>query len=77
MENIVEKGEIAYFEQFHLFLQCFPKAFVIKVLNEYIYMEERVKSYRAIKWKKTFSSRNGCQNIAFLLSFSQHTYLTK
>ena len=49
MENIVEKGEIAYFEQFHLFLQCFPKAFVIKVLNEYIYMEERVKSYRAIK----------------------------
>ena len=27
MENTVEKGEIAHFEQFHLFPQCFPKAF--------------------------------------------------
>ena len=27
IENIVEKGEIAHFEQFHLFPQCFPKAF--------------------------------------------------
>ena len=26
MENIVEKGEIAQDEQFHLFQQCFPKA---------------------------------------------------
>ena len=26
-ENFVEKGEIAQFEQFHLFAQCFPKAF--------------------------------------------------
>ena len=25
MENIVEKGEIAHFEQFHPFPQCFPK----------------------------------------------------
>ena len=24
IENIVEKGEIAHFEQFHLFPQCFP-----------------------------------------------------
>ena len=27
IENIVEKGEIAQNEQFHLFPQCFPKAF--------------------------------------------------
>ena len=27
MENIVEKGEIAQKEQFHLFPQCFPKVF--------------------------------------------------
>ena len=27
VENIVEKGEIAHFEQFHLLPQCFPKAF--------------------------------------------------
>ena len=27
MEKIVEKGEIAHFEQFHLFPQCFLKAF--------------------------------------------------
>ena len=26
MKNIVEIGEIAHFEQFHLFPQCFPKA---------------------------------------------------
>ena len=31
IENIVEKGEIAHFEQFHLFPQCFPKAFVVKM----------------------------------------------
>ena len=31
IENIVEKGEIAHFEQFHLFLQCFPKAFFFNV----------------------------------------------
>ena len=31
IENIVEKGEIAHFEQFHLFPQCFPKAFFLHV----------------------------------------------
>ena len=43
MENIVEIGEIAHFEQFHLFPQCFPKAFFFSVLKR-VYMEERVKS---------------------------------
>ena len=33
IENIVEKGEIAHFEQFHLFPQCFPKAFFFIVLK--------------------------------------------
>ena len=32
-ENIVEKGEIAHFEQFHLFLQCFSKGFFFNVLK--------------------------------------------
>ena len=32
-ENIVEKGEIAQNEQFHLFPQCFPKAIFFKVLK--------------------------------------------
>ena len=27
------KGEIAYFQQFHLFPQCFPKAFFFSVLK--------------------------------------------
>ena len=31
IENIVENGEIAHFEQFHLFPQCFPKAFFFSV----------------------------------------------
>ena len=35
IENIVEKKEIAHFQQFHLFSQCFPKAFFFNV-----YMEE-------------------------------------
>ena len=43
MENIVEKGEIAHFEQFHLFPQCFPKALLFNVLK-CIYMEESVNS---------------------------------
>ena len=33
IEIIVEKGEIAQNEQFHLFPQCFPKAFFFKVLK--------------------------------------------
>ena len=33
IQNIVEKGEIALFEQFHLFPQCFPKAFFLNVLK--------------------------------------------
>ena len=32
-ENIVEKGEIAHFEQFHFFPQCFPKVFFFNVLK--------------------------------------------
>ena len=38
IENIVEKGEIAHFEQFRLFPQCFPKAFFSSMYkNEYIW----------------------------------------
>ena len=33
MGEIAEKGEIANFEQFHLFPQCFPKAFLFSVLK--------------------------------------------
>ena len=35
-------GEIAHFEQLHLFLQCFAKAFFFNVLK-WVYMKERVK----------------------------------
>ena len=41
IENIVGKGEIAQFEQFHLFPQRFPPAFFFNVLN-WVYMEKRV-----------------------------------
>ena len=37
----MEKGDIAHFEQFHLFPQCFPTFFFFNVLNR-VYMEERV-----------------------------------
>ena len=40
-QKIVEKGEIAQNEQFHLFPQCFPKAFFFSVLK-CVHMEERV-----------------------------------
>ena len=33
IENIVEKGEIAHFEKFHLFPQCFLAAFFFNVLK--------------------------------------------
>ena len=33
IENIMEKGEIAHFEQFHLFSECFPKAFVLQCVK--------------------------------------------
>ena len=33
IENIVEKGEIAHFEQFHLFPQCFPNTFISNALK--------------------------------------------
>ena len=45
MENVVEKDEIAHYEQFHLFPQYFLKAFFFNALKR-VYMEERV--YHAI-----------------------------
>ena len=48
IENIVEKGEIAHFEPFHLFLQCFPNAFFFSVLKR-VNMEERVKYVQIAK----------------------------
>ena len=30
MENILDKGEIAYLKQFRLFPQCFLKAFILQ-----------------------------------------------
>ena len=42
MGNIVEKDEIAHFEQFHLLSQCFPKAFFFNDLK-CVYMEQMVK----------------------------------
>ena len=43
IENILGKGEIACFKQFHLFLQCLPKVFFFNVSKLSIYFEERVK----------------------------------
>ena len=44
IENIVEKGEIAHFEQFHLLPQCFPKVYFFDVLK-WVYTEEKVKIF--------------------------------
>ena len=43
IENIVGKGEIAQYEQFHLFPQCFHKAFFLDVIK-LLYMKEKVKA---------------------------------
>ena len=43
----MEKGEIAHFEQFHLFPQCFPKTFSFDVLK-WVYVEEKVKYHRIL-----------------------------
>ena len=42
VENIVRKGEIARYEQFLLFLQCFQKQSIVDVLK-WVSMEHRVK----------------------------------
>ena len=47
IENIDEIGEIAHFEQFLIFPQCFPKALFFIVLN-WLHMEEKVKVCRVI-----------------------------
>ena len=52
VENIVAKGEIARYEQFLLFLQCFQKQPVNDVLKR-VSMEKRVNSPHA--------SRDGIQ----------------
>ena len=41
IDNTVEKGVIAHFEQLHLFPLCFPKAFFFDLLKQ-VYMEEGV-----------------------------------
>ena len=48
IENIVEKGEIAQNEQFHLFQLCFPTVFFFIALK-WVYMEERVNSMHSGK----------------------------
>ena len=35
--------KIAHLQRFHLFPQCFPKAFILNVIKR-VYMEERVKT---------------------------------
>ena len=47
IENIAEKGEIAYFEKFHLFPECFLETFFFNVLK-WVYMEDRFKQDRQI-----------------------------
>ena len=49
------KRWIAYFEQFHLFPQCFPIAFFINVLK-WVYIERRVKHDRSLIFLCMFRS---------------------
>ena len=80
----MEKGEIAQNDHFHLFPQCFPKAFYLNVLK-LVYMEERVKClWCKSKFHKTFFTVKSCRNmmitfslkVQFLSHFSVNT-LTK
>ena len=52
IENFGEKGEIAHFEQFHLFPQCFPKAFFFSVLK-YVSMEERANVFSHLNYTQS------------------------
>ena len=45
MENIVGKGEIAHYEQFLLFSQCFQKTFAADTLKQ-VLVWENVKRER-------------------------------
>ena len=59
----MKKGEIALFEQFHLFRQCFPKALFFNVLK-WVHMEERV-------------NLSPYCNVSALDAHFVHTYLSK
>ena len=41
----MEKDEIAHFEQFHLFPQCFPKAFFLQSVKMSLYGEKGYVGY--------------------------------
>ena len=62
----MEKGEIAHFEQFHLFPQCFPEVFFFDVLKR-VYMEERVKFT-----KRTMLCYNGISEVDSLSMCVDH-----
>ena len=56
VENIVEKGEIAPYEQFLLFPQCFQKQSVVNMLKEVYILAQWKKRYqilekRHISWR--------------------------
>ena len=42
LENIVGKGEIACYEQFLLFPQCFQKLSVVDASNEYLWLKTKI-----------------------------------
>ena len=64
----MEKGEIAHFEQFHLFPQCFPRGFIVNVLK-WVYMEERVKDISCLFFKLWIKEKMTLTNI---FSFTQY-----
>ena len=65
IENIVEKGKTANFEQFHLFPQCFPKGFSFNVLK-LVYMEGKIKlGLVAFYQREVYTTTAGYQQSIF------------
>ena len=46
IENMVEKGEIVHFEQFHHFPQYFPKVFLFFNVLKLVHMEKRLNFHK-------------------------------
>ena len=72
IENIVEKDEIAHFEQIHLYPQCFPKALFLMCWNEYIWREGLKNAISTFKIKRLgWSDLNGVKS-TFVMYYKKH-----
>ena len=76
VENVVGKEEIARYEQFLLFPQCFQKLFVVMRQNQYIW-SKWLKKVKDFKVSQTTDRFHGAQPYGLIMAFPLHKETTK